>query len=126
MSLRTPLGRVRGLGSAKEGVQHWWVQRTTALALVPLTIWFVSSVLSLVGAGHAAAVDWLASPWSATFMVLLIVATFHHMQLGLQVIIEDYVHNETAKFAGLLVMKGVAFVLGLVAVLSVLKIALGG
>lgn len=126
MSLRTPLGRVRGLGSAKEGVHHWWMQRTTALALVPLTIWFVSSVLSLVGAGHAAVVEWLASPWSATFMVLLIVATFYHMQLGLQVVIEDYVHNEGAKFASLLVMKGVTFVLGLVAVLSVLKIALGG
>lgn len=126
MSLRSPLARVRGLGSAKEGSHHWWVQRTTAVALVPLTIWFVSSVLSLAGAEHAAVVAWLSSPWAATFMVLLIVATFHHMQLGLQVVIEDYVHNEGAKMASLLAMKAVVVVLGLVAVLSVLKIAFGG
>lgn len=126
MSLRSPLARVRGLGSAKEGSHHWWVQRTTAVALVPLTIWFVSSVLSLAGAEHAAVVAWLGSPWAATFMVLLIVATFHHMQLGLQVVIEDYVHNEGAKMASLLAMKAVVVVLGLVAVLSVLKIAFGG
>lgn len=126
MSLRSPLGRVRGLGSAKEGVGHWWVQRTTAVALVPLTIWFVSSVLSLVGADRAAVVDWLASPWAATFMVLLIVATFHHAQLGLQVVIEDYVHNEGVKVASLLAMKAVMVVLGLAAALSVLKIAFGG
>lgn len=126
MSLRSPLARVRGLGSAKEGVGHWWVQRTTAIALIPLTIWFVSSVLSLVGADHAAVVEWLSGPWAATFMVLLIVATFHHAQLGMQVVIEDYVHNEAVKFASIMAIKAVAVVLGLVAVLSVLKIAFGG
>src|SRR5690606_5979046 len=85
MGLRTPLGRVRGLGSAKEGSHHWWMQRVTAVALVPLTLWFVASLLCLAGADHAPAADWLASPLTAVLMLLLIVATFHHLQLGVQV-----------------------------------------
>src|SRR3546814_6816815 len=94
MSMRTPLGRIRGLGSAKDGTGHWWAQRVTALALVPLTVWFVASVIGMAGADHASFVAWIASPLVAGLMILLIVATFHHAQLGLQVIIEDYVHDE--------------------------------
>src|SRR3546814_16387290 len=99
MSTRTPIGRIRGLGSAKAGTQHWWVQRVTAVALIPLTLWFVVALITLAGADHAAATAWLASPVTAVLMMLLVVATFHHMQLGLQVIIEDYVHREGWKLA---------------------------
>lgn len=121
-SLQSDLKRVRGLGSAKAGVGHWWAQRVTALALIPLTLWFVASILGLVGASHAAVVDWIASPVPAVLLVLLIAATFHHAQLGLQVVIEDYVHHEAAKVALILVVKGAAIVLALAALFSVLRI----
>jgi succinate dehydrogenase / fumarate reductase membrane anchor subunit len=125
MSYRTPIGRARGLGSAKEGVAHWWAQRLTALALVPLVLWFVISVVRHVGAGRAAVLDWLQSPIPAGLMILLIVATFHHAQLGVQVVIEDYVHNEAAKLASIILVKFAALVLGLAAVLAVLSIVFG-
>jgi len=126
MSFRTPIGRARGLGSAKDGTAHWCAQRLTALALVPLVLWFVISILRLVGAGRAAVVDWLDSPVSAGLMILLIVATFHHAQLGVQVVIEDYVHNEAAKIASIILVKFAALILGLAAVLAVLSIVFGG
>lgn len=120
-SLRSDLGRVRGLGSAKEGVAHWWVQRITALALIPLVVWFVASIIGLSGASHAAMVDWVASPVPAILLILLIAATFHHAQLGLQVVIEDYVHGEGAKLALLLFVKGAAIVLAVAAAFAVLR-----
>lgn len=126
MSLRTPLGRVRGLGSAKEGVAHWWTQRVTALALIPLAIWFVASVVSLAGADYAEVVIWLRAPVVAALMVLLLVAAFYHAALGLQVVIEDYVHEEGAKLAAILLVKAVCLVLALAGVFAVLKIAFGG
>ncbi len=126
MSMRSPLGRVRGLGSAKDGTGHWWVQRLTAVALVPLTIWFVISVIGIAGADHAAFTAWLSSPVVAGLMILLIIATFHHAQLGLQVVIEDYIHDDGIKIATLLVVKGLALLLGVIGVLAVLKIAVGG
>jgi succinate dehydrogenase / fumarate reductase membrane anchor subunit len=125
MELRSSLGRARGLGSAKEGVAHWWAQRTTAVALVPLSLWFVASVIGLAGADYATTVAWFKSPFHATILILLIVATFHHGQLGLQVVLEDYVHHEGQKLAGILVVKGLAVLLGLLAVVAVLKLALG-
>ncbi len=87
--LRSDLGRVRGLGSAKEGVDHWWRQRLTAIALVPLGLWFVVGAIGLVGADYNAAADWVASPLNAVLLLLLILATFLHAELGLQVVIED-------------------------------------
>jgi succinate dehydrogenase / fumarate reductase membrane anchor subunit len=126
MMLRSPLGRVRGLGSAKEGVAHWWAQRVTALALIPLTIWFVASVIALAGADYAAVVAWLRSPVVAALLVLLLFATFYHAALGLQVVIEDYVHEEGAKLAAILIVKALCLLLGLAGVLAVLKIAFGG
>ncbi|MBI3517352.1 MAG: succinate dehydrogenase, hydrophobic membrane anchor protein [Proteobacteria bacterium] len=126
MELRSTLGRVRGLGSAKDGAHHWWAQRTTAVALVPLSLWFVASVIALVGANHATAVAWFRSPINATLMVLLIVATFYHAALGLQVVLEDYVHHEGQKVAGILAVKGLAALLGLLAAIAVLKLAFGG
>lgn len=126
MSLRTPLGRVRGLGSAKEGTAHWWAQRLTALALIPLVLWFVVSLIVMTGAGHGAVAEWLRNPVSAVSMLLLILAGFHHAQLGLQVVIEDYVHAEWLKFALVTAVKFAAVALGIGAAFSVLKIALGG
>ncbi len=125
MSQRTALGKVRGLGSAKDGTHHWWVQRLTSVALVPLTLWFVASVVSLVGADHATVAAWVASPVAAVLLVLLIAVTFHHAQLGLQVVIEDYVHTEALKIAGIILVKFAAAVLGLACILAVVKVALG-
>lgn len=122
MSLRTPLARVRHLGSAKDGTGHWWAQRLTALALIPLTIWFVASLVNLAGADHAAMAAWMGNPVSAGLMILLVVATFYHAALGLQVVIEDYVHGEGAKMAALIAVKGLCVVLGLTAVLAVLSL----
>jgi len=97
----------------------------TALALIPLTIWFVASVAALAGADHAAFVQWIGSPVVATLMILLVVATFHHVQLGLQVVIEDYVYNDRVKITMIVGVKGTAVVLGLTAVVAVLRIAVG-
>ncbi len=126
MSMRSPLGRVRGLGSAREGVGHWWAERMTALALVPLTLWFVAVVIGLTGADHATARDWVGSPVTASLLVLLIVATFYHGALGLRVVIEDYVHHEGAKIASSIAVNALSLVLGLAAVLAVLKVLFGG
>jgi succinate dehydrogenase / fumarate reductase membrane anchor subunit len=125
MSYRTPIGRARGLGSAKDGTAHWWAQRLTALALVPLVIWFVISVVSLVGGDRGDVLDWLSSPVAAGLTVLLIGATFHHAQLGVQVVIEDYVHHEAAKLALIVSVKFAAVVLALAGILAVLSIAFG-
>src|SRR5947207_6872503 len=97
--MRSPLGRAIGLGSAKEGVEHWWRQRVTALALVPLTLWFVIAVIGLVGADHAVFVAWVRNPMAAVLLILLLVATFYHAALGLQVVIEDYIHGEAMRLA---------------------------
>lgn len=126
MSLRSPLGRARGLGSAKSGTQHWWAQRLTALALVPLAIWFVIAVITATGGSFAGARAFVGNPVNAVLLVLLIAATFHHAQLGLQVVIEDYVHTRWAELALLLAVKGAAIVLALAAIFAVLSIAFGG
>jgi succinate dehydrogenase / fumarate reductase, membrane anchor subunit len=123
MSLRTPLGRVRGLGSAKEGVSHWWAQRVTALALVPLTLWFAVALISVVHADHAGAVAWIGSPLNSALLILLLICVFYHAILGLQVVIEDYVHGEGAKLATLLVTKFILTLLGAIAIVSVLRVA---
>ena len=122
--MRTVLGRVRGLGSAKEGVHHWWMQRLTAIALVPRILWFVASVARLTGAGHAETVEWLGSPLVAIAMILMVIATLYHAALGVQVVIEDYVHHEGLKFCWLIAVKLIFLVLGVAAVFSLLKLAL--
>jgi succinate dehydrogenase / fumarate reductase membrane anchor subunit len=125
-SLRSPLGRAIGLGSAKEGVEHWWIQRLTAVALIPLALWFVASVIALSGSDHVTLIEWLASPLAAILMLLLIGATFYHASLGLQVVIEDYIHGEGAKFAALVLNKLICFALAVAGIFAVLKIAFGG
>ena len=124
--MRSPLGRALGLGSAKEGVEHWWRQRTSALLLVPLVLWFAITVIGLVGADRAAMVAWMHNPIAAVLMILLIVATFYHAALGLQVVIEDYIHGEAAKLATLLVTRLLCILFVLRGVLAVLTLAFAG
>jgi succinate dehydrogenase / fumarate reductase membrane anchor subunit len=126
MSIRTPLAHARGLGSAKSGTAHWWAQRLTAIALIPLVIWFVVSIVIMTGSDHDAVLAWIGNPLTAVLMILLIVAVFHHMQLGMQVVVEDYVHTRWIEIALLLLIKGAALLLGATGILSVLKIAIGG
>jgi succinate dehydrogenase / fumarate reductase membrane anchor subunit len=102
MSIRTPLGRVRGFGSAKSGTQHFWHQRLTALANVPLTIGFIIIVISLLGSGHARAMQTLGNPLVGIVMFLFVASAAYHMKLGMQVIIEDYVHDEKLKLAAVI------------------------
>jgi len=124
MSLRSPLARVRGLGSAKDGTHHFWMQRLTAVALVPLTLWFVVGVIGHIGADQAAMKAWMSSPVSAALMIAFVAVAFHHGQLGIQVVIEDYVHDEGLKIAGIVVVKLVSVILALAAIVSVLRLAL--
>lgn len=123
--LRSPLGRAIGLGSAKEGVDHWWAQRITALALVPLALWFVIAVIELAGADRAMFVDWVRHPLPAVFLVLLLIATFYHGALGLQVVIEDYVENETVRLGLVIVMRLAAIVFVVRGILAIVKLSLG-
>ena len=125
MRLQTPLARARGRGSAKSGLKHWWHQRLTAVALVPLSLWFVSFVIEAAGADYDTVVNSLKSPVTAALMIAFVGASFYHAQLGLQVIIEDYVHTEWRKVAAIISMQLAAVLLGLVAVVAVLRIALG-
>ncbi|EKV31947.1 Succinate dehydrogenase hydrophobic membrane anchor protein [Caenispirillum salinarum AK4] len=125
MSLRSPLGRVRGLGSAKEGVGHWIAQRVSAVGLIVLGFWFVTAIISNVGGDYATFTRWLSNPGNATMMILTIGVSFWHMALGLQVVIEDYVHGG-ARAPSLIAVKLVSFALAAFGILSVLKVAFGG
>jgi succinate dehydrogenase / fumarate reductase membrane anchor subunit len=127
MSIRTPLARARGLGSAKDGTHHWWMQRVTSVALVPLIVWFSISVMVLVrahDAAHGAVQAWLGNPINAGLMIALLAVMFYHAKLGAQVIIEDYVHPESRKIAALLVVQFLLLLLGAISIVAVLKLAL--
>ncbi|PXA87271.1 succinate dehydrogenase, hydrophobic membrane anchor protein [Nostoc sp. 3335mG] len=126
MGTGTGLGRVRGLGSAKSGTHHWWMQRVTAAANLILMIWFVVSIVRLPVVDHQAVVLWLKSPLVAVPLVLLVLSTFWHLRLGMQVFIEDYVHEEGGKVAVLLLLNAYVFLCGALCVFSILKIAFGG
>ena len=126
MGTGTGLGRVRGLGSAKSGTHHWWMQRVTAAANLLLLFWFVVSIVRLPVVDHQAVVLWLKSPLVAVPLVLLVLSTFWHFRLGLQVFIEDYVHDEGNKVAVLLLLNAYVFLSGALCVFSILKIAFGG
>jgi succinate dehydrogenase / fumarate reductase, membrane anchor subunit len=126
VSFANPLRQVLGAGPARSGVHHWWVQRLTALALVPLSIWFVVSLLCLRSLDHATVIAWLGQPWTALLLVLFVLAAAWHSRLGVQLIVEDYVHGAGAKTL-LLVLSAFVHVLAAAAgVFAVLKVALGG
>lgn len=122
--MRSYLGQVRGLGAGGSGVvEHWRVERITAIALVPLSIWFVVSVIRLLGATQPEVVHWVGHPVNTVLLLALIIMTFHHMQLGLQVVIGDYIHSKPLEYAATLANKGLALLLGLFAAVAVLKMS---
>lgn len=125
-SLRTPLGRVRGLGSAKDGTEHWWRQRLTAVANLPLVIWFTVSVIALVDADHATVVAWIRDPVVSILLVLMLANLFYHLRLGVQVVIEDYVHAEGLKVAGMVALTFATVLVAAASIFAVLRISFGG
>jgi succinate dehydrogenase / fumarate reductase, membrane anchor subunit len=125
-SLRSPLGRVEGLGSAKNGVHHWWLQRLTSIALVPLTIWFMVSLLSLPSLDHVTVMAWMAQSWTALLLILLVLVATYHSQLGVRVVVEDYVHANGMRTLTLVILTFVHALIAVAGVFAILKVAFGG
>ncbi|WIW94711.1 succinate dehydrogenase, hydrophobic membrane anchor protein [Altererythrobacter rubellus] len=126
MAHDTPIKRVRGLGSAHHGAHHWLVQRFTAIGNLVLSIWLIASIIGLPDLSYATVSKWLAQPVSATAMILLVISTFWHARLGLQVLIEDYLHNSGTKFAALAALNLAVIGGGAFAIFSVASLAFGG
>ena len=124
--LRSPLARARGLGSAKYGVHHWWAQRLTAIGLIPLVVWFAISLVMMSGADYGAVRAWIGSPVVMVLLILTIAVGLHHGQLGLQVVIEDYVHGDGSKLALIVAVRFIAILFGLAAIVAILRIGFGG
>ena len=119
---RSHLRHARGMGSAKEGTHHWLAQRVTALALLPLTFWLVFSLVTLSLEGHLEFITWLSSPISGTLMILFLLVSFHHGQLGIQVVVEDYISNITIRRTLLILTKFISYLLATLGIVSVLRI----
>ena len=126
MSLRSPISRVTGLGTAKDGVGHWWSQRVTSVALVALGLWFVASLLRMPNFGHEIVTTWIAMPLNSVLLLLLIGTLVYHSQLGVQVVVEDYVHHHGLKIATMLLLTFAHVVVAALAIFAVLRIAFGG
>lgn len=126
MKYRTALYDVRGLGSAKDGTRHWWIQRITALALVPLTLWLAYYLARIASMGYEQALVWVRSPLTSVLLLSTILALAYHAKLGLQVVIEDYVHREGVKLAALIGVNFLTLLLALASALAVLRVALAG
>jgi succinate dehydrogenase / fumarate reductase membrane anchor subunit len=126
MKYRTDLYLVRGLGSAKDGTRHWWMQRMTSLALVPLTPWLAFSLARIASMDYEQAIAWVRSPLTAVLLLSTILALAYHAKLGLQVVIEDYVHHEGVKIATLIGINFLTLLFGLASALAVLRVALAG
>lgn len=126
MGTGTGIGRVRGLGSAKHGSMHWWRQRVTAVGNLFLVTWFVVSMFRLPSFDHGAIVQWIGSPIVAVPLILMTISVFYHLRLGLQVIVEDYVHEEAGKILFVLLLNFYAVAGSALAIFSILKIAFGG
>lgn len=125
MTLRTPLSRVLGLGSAHDGTSHWWAERTTAAALVPLGLWFVISLLRLDDLGYASVLAWLTAPLNTVLLLLFVAITFYHSQLGVRVVIEDYLHGRALKLVSLVLVDCVHLVLGVAGLVAILRVSFG-
>ena len=125
MSTRSPLAKARGLGAARSGVGHWTHQRLTAISNLLLVLWFVFSALALAGADYLEVRAWLASPVSASLMILLVISIVYHARLGVQVVIEDYVHHEGARVAAVAAVTLVAIALAVACIVAVLKVSIG-
>ena len=123
MSLRTPLSQAKGLGSAKEGAHHWWAQRLTSVALVPLTLWLVFTLASWGEVSYVEVIEWMQSPLVAVGLALLVIVLFYHAQLGLQVIVEDYVHG-WLKIVSLVVLNFACIALAFIGLFSIIKVSL--
>ena len=121
--METPLGRVRGLGSAEAGAEHWWHERLTSIAAFLLFVWLIASLLRLPDLDHRTVALWLSSPLAAVPMILLIAATFWHLKMGLQVIIEDYVHEEGGKLFWITILNFLVLIGAVTALFAVLKVA---
>ena len=126
MSLRSPIGRVLGLGAAKEGVSHWWSQRVTSVALLLLGLWFVASLLRMPTFDYDFVVAWIAVPYNAVLLLLLIATLVYHSQLGVQVVVEDYVHHHGLKVATMMLLTFAHVAAAALAIFAVLRIAFGG
>lgn len=125
MSLRNPLATARGLGSAKSGTGHWWAQRVSALALIPLSLWFAVSAVQLVHADYVLVIVWLHAPWTVVLLSLFLFTLFYHAYLGVQVVVEDYVHSEWLKITTLLLIKFICILFAAAGVFTALRIAFG-
>ena len=126
MSLRSPISRVTGLGTAKEGLGHWWSQRVTSVALLFLGLWFVASLLRMPTFSHELVTTWIAAPLNSVLLLLLIGTLVYHSLLGVQVVVEDYVHHHGLKIATMLLLTFAHVVVAALAVFAVLRIAFGG
>ena len=125
MSLVTPLNRVLGLGSAKEGVEHWWLQRLTAVALIPLGLWLALALMGLDDFSYATVVAWIRSPVNSVLLMLAVVTAIYHSQLGVQIVIEDYVHVPAMKIGGLILSSFVHVALAVAGIYSIARVAFG-
>ena len=125
MKLRAPLATARGLGSAKEGTHHFWNQRLTAIVLVPMTLWIMISLVRMTNVDYATVTQWIAAPLNAVLLLIFLLALFYHALLGVQVVIEDYIHSEWQKIACLILVKFTILLTGLTSVLAVIKVFLG-
>ncbi|HUO20572.1 MAG TPA: succinate dehydrogenase, hydrophobic membrane anchor protein [Steroidobacteraceae bacterium] len=125
MTLRAPLRRVLGAGSAREGVRHWWLQRLSAVALVPLTVWFLVSILALPSLDHATVAGWMHGSTTALLLILLVLTAAWHSQLGVRVVVEDYVPAPGVRTVTLTLLTGAHALLAAAGVFAVLRVALG-
>lgn len=122
--MQSPLARAKGLGSAKQGTHHWWFQRLTAIMLVPLSFWFMASMATLTSIDYPVITAWIATPVTTTLLILFLIALFYHAQLGLQVVIEDYIHSEWQKVANIILIRFIAFIAALASVFAVMRVFL--
>lgn len=120
--MRSPLGRARGLGPARAGSAHWWAQRVTSIALVPLSLWFIVSAVRLEAATRADVAAWLGDPLRMAAAIALVIAVFYHLELGVHSIIEDYVHQDAVRLGSVLLLRGVTFLVAVACIVSILHL----